>query len=273
MPFKPVSAVNYFGGKAHANRGVGRWIQSKLPRERKVLYVETHAGMLGVLLGRPESKREIANDLNGRVINWWRVVRTRYDEFLHYLTYTPFSEREYNEAVATIDDGDDLERAWKFHVVVAFSMFHADGQSGGFGITYSIDGGQKGGNSAKAQAVANRLEAIRERIINVQFLNRPAIKILRRIEKLEHAVVYVDPPYRNADTKTYAIDQQDYEETLDSLKRQTGRVAVSGYDDDWDALDWHRSEFATWATRRQGCEPSTEVLWTNYRPDIQEELM
>ena len=181
------------------------------------------------------------------------------------LDYTPCAQEEFDLARATIDEGSDIERAWKFHIVVSCSMFHGDGEgSGPFGVTYSLNGGVTAQNAHKMRILIDRLDDIKERLERVTFLNEPATKTLKRLERYDHAVVYVDPPYASATTAAYGVDQQDYEATLDTLKRQTGRVAVSGYNDDWDELGWHRHEFDTVGTMLGGSKPTTEVLWTNY---------
>ena len=264
---EPLSAISYFGGKKSTDPsgGVGRWVLSLLPADRRVVYVETHGGMIGCLLARQRSKREIVNDLNGRVINWWLHVRDHIDEFKHLLMYTPISEALFKEYRATIDEGTPIQHAMKFYLVVVASLFHGDGNSGGFSVKYGIQGGDVASGAA---AFVDRIEEVRQRIITVQFLCRPALALLQRLERVSHAVIYVDPPYRSATaTDTYAIVRHDYQETVQSLQRQTGRVAVSGYNDDWDILGkgWHRHEYPTHADQPDGVAmPRTEVLWTNY---------
>ena len=59
--------------------------------------------MAGVLLARAPVKTEILNDLNGRVVNWWRAVRDKPEEFGRLLEFTPFSRAEYEWGV--VGDG------------------------------------------------------------------------------------------------------------------------------------------------------------------------
>ena len=71
--------LKWVGGKSAASAlGTGKWITSLLPYDRT--YAEPFAGMCGVLLQRFPSAEEIVNDLDERVVNWWRVVRDRPDE-------------------------------------------------------------------------------------------------------------------------------------------------------------------------------------------------
>ncbi len=93
--------LSYYGGK----RGYGKaqWIASFLPHTPDSCYIEPFAGMAGVLLARAPVKTEILNDLNGRVVNWWRAVRDKPEEFGRLLEFTPFSRAEYEWGV--VGDG------------------------------------------------------------------------------------------------------------------------------------------------------------------------
>ena len=65
--------LSYYGGK----RGYGKakWIASFLPQTPDSCYIEPFAGMAGALLARQPIKREVVNDLNRRIVNWWQAVR------------------------------------------------------------------------------------------------------------------------------------------------------------------------------------------------------
>ena len=59
-------------------------------------------------------------------------------------------------------------------------------------------------------------------------------------------MVYVDPPYDNTiGTEGAYRHGVDRDALLDVLRVQRGRVAISGYGDEWDALGWERHEYET----------------------------
>ena len=70
-------ALGWVGGKSpFGAHKTGQWIASLLPPVGTTYtYIEPFAGMLGVMLQRPKHRREIANDLDGDLVNWWRAVR------------------------------------------------------------------------------------------------------------------------------------------------------------------------------------------------------
>ncbi len=119
-------SLPYYGGK----RGYGKaeWIAGLLPSEKDSCYLEPFAGMAGVLLARPAVKLEMLNDLNGRIINWWRMVRDCPDEFGYLVEHTPRSRNEFRWACAAVDDQalPDIRRALAFHILVSQSIHFGD---------------------------------------------------------------------------------------------------------------------------------------------------
>ena len=83
---------------------------------------------------------------------------------------------------------------------------------------------------------------------------------------MDDAVVYCDPPYRNADTSPYR-HVPDWTALEEVLRAQTGRVAVSGYGDDWDSLGWRSAELPSEVRVYTAGEMSkldrNEKLWMN----------
>ena len=278
MTYKPISALAYYGGKSSNgnNRGTGRFVSDLLPATTRCLYVEPYAGMLGVLLSRPPSSQEVANDLDNNIYNFWKVLRERWDDLERVVRLTPFHRTEFDNAVATLSEGDELERARKLYVKVSMSMHHGTGSAGGFALQYDSSSQRHRG------IFANRIDALRRRVEHTQFECRPAIELLDRFKDRDNAVIYADPPYKSVNsTDTYGVVRIDYAATLDLLRMQRGRVAISGYNDDWDELiadGWLRHELDTFTNTPTG--PGTnarlqrvEVCWTNYKPEGQVKLI
>ena len=77
----------YFGGK----RKVAQYVWSRLGDVKT--YIEPFCGSAAVLLNRPlpHTGREIINDLDGYVVNFWRALKAD-PEYLEYLMYYPSTE-------------------------------------------------------------------------------------------------------------------------------------------------------------------------------------
>lgn len=83
------------------------WILRHLPRHR--VYVEPFGGAASVLLRKPRSYAEIYNDLDGEVVNLFRVARDRGDELRRAIELTPFSRDEFTSSYHETPDA--LEQA------------------------------------------------------------------------------------------------------------------------------------------------------------------
>ena len=247
----------YYGGK----RGYGKaeWIASFLPHTRESCYIEPFAGMAGVLLARAPVKREILNDLNGRVINWWRAVRDEPEEFGRLLEFTPFSRAEYEWGLSAMDNESlpPLRRALAFHVVVDQAINHGDARRG-WKRTFSPIVG-----SMPLHGI-DTIAALWQRLRYVQLECQDACDLLDRVKDCDYTVIYVDPPYPTADTTVYAVRGVDWERLANLLMAQRGAVGVSGYGDEWDRLGWRRvTRPALRSQINGGSDAKLEVLWLN----------
>ena len=60
--------------------------------------------MAGALLARQPIKREVVNDLNRRIVNWWQAVRDAPEELGRLIDAMPASRAEYEWAVRNMDN-------------------------------------------------------------------------------------------------------------------------------------------------------------------------
>jgi site-specific DNA-adenine methylase len=82
-------------------------------------YVEPFAGGLSVLLANdPHGISECVNDLNGDLVNFWRVLQGEkpFAEFCHKVTAIPLCEAEWRQAI------DKLRRPCKRPVCVPHAL-------------------------------------------------------------------------------------------------------------------------------------------------------
>ena len=234
-------------------------------------YVEPFAGMLGVLLQRPRAAAELINDADGNLVAWWRAVRDTPDRLAHHLRYTPYARAEYVNATSVLrsDDATQLERAVAVHVVLYQ----------GIGRNLNATPGQWSrtrkpvDKTGYLEAVDAQIQSLAGRLRSVQIEHGDAVELLAWAGAEPSAIVYADPPYRGV-YRPYA-HAVDFDALEAVLRDCHARVAVSGYDDDWDALGWERHERATHtvpASRHAGRE-RVEVLWTNYAATAQERML
>jgi DNA adenine methylase len=256
----------YFGSKQTV---AGQIRDLFLPHDH---YVEPFAGSLAVLLAKTPAKLETVNDINGEIVNFWRIVRDFPEEFERQCLLTPFSRTEY-EMAKDVQGCTDMERARRFWIRVEQGFAHT-GSKTGWRFCYQ---GNNNNLDSRVWNHARRIPAVAGRIRNVQLENREAIDLIRDAGRYPGVLIYADPPYLGQvrETGQYVHEMQaeaEHRELADALADCKAMVALSGYDSDlYRELyrDWHRHEIVTQTgTARQGERFRTEILWVNYQPDL-----
>lgn len=120
MMTRPV--LRYPGGKYK----LAKWVISHFPGHE--FYVEPYGGAASVLMAKPRVQGEIYNDLDGDVVNVFRVLRdpNQAQELERVLRLTPFAYEEYKNAYEPCDD--PIERARRT-IFRSFASIGSDGVS------------------------------------------------------------------------------------------------------------------------------------------------
>lgn len=269
-PTRPL--LRWHGGKWR----LAPWIISHFPDHRT--YVEPFGGAGSVLLRKPRSYAEVYNDLDGDVVNLFRVLRgPRGAELREALDLTPFAREEFT--LANEPTEDPVERARRL-CVRSYMGFGSDGHNSGLrsGFRTGFRSNSNRSHTTPAHDWANypvALDAIVERLRGVVVENRHAIDVMRQHDTHD-TLHYLDPPYlpETRSTKSRKGGQQfhayahemsvaDHIGLLEVACALKGMVVISGYHSDLydDALaGWCRTERAALA---DGARPRTEVLWFN----------
>ncbi|HCA9762621.1 TPA: DNA adenine methylase [Klebsiella pneumoniae] len=257
-------AIRYHGGKFR----LAPWIIKQMPEH--VCYVEPFGGAAGVLLQKPRSYSEVYNDLDGEVVNLFRVLRNPElnQRLQDACRLTPYSRDEFCHAQAPATDS--VERARR--MVVRACM--------GFGSAAGI-GGNSGfrGDSKRKYATAahlwerypENLAALCQRLQGVIIENKDALSVMRAHDA-ETTLHYIDPPYvpetRVQGNRYYAHEMtvEGHEQLLAVARTMTGMVMISGYDAEVynDMLSgWAKTEKASRISAGRGTKVRTECLWLN----------
>lgn len=270
MATKTPGALRYFGGKAL----LAPWIISHFPPHE--CYVEPFGGGASVLLQKPPARYEVYNDGDGSVVNFFRVLRERPDEFLRAVALTPYAREEAERSCDPETDDPDgpldaVERARRFYVR-SWQTRHGAPSRGKLGWRYEkYCAGTNWGTTVCGQfARLDHFPDLAARLKAVQIEHDDALRVLARFDGPD-TLFYVDPPYVPA-TRTarwsvdaYAVemDADGHARLAESLRGLRGMVVLSGYDcaqyrEAFDAHGWTRRERLA---RVQSAEQRLEVLW------------
>lgn len=250
----------YYGGKQR----VADRIAALMPAHTS--YVEPYCGGLAVLMAKAPSKLETVNDLDGHLMNLWRVIRDQADEFARVCALTPHSRAEYLACSDITTEMSDVERARR--TWVRFVL----GRSGGFGKKgwrfYADPDATNTGMPGYLRGYVSRIHPAMERLQNVSLECRTALEVVREYGRSPNALLYVDPPYLGATRNSMGYrhempNESDHRELASALHDAAAAVLISGYPSPvYDELyaDWqtYTMRSTTGARSRR-----TEVIWSN----------
>jgi DNA adenine methylase len=245
------------------------WIIEHFPPHR--VYVEPFGGAASVLLSKPRSYGEVYNDLDGEVVNLFRVARDRGRELRRALALTPFSRDDY---VRALDErpSDPFEVA-RLMVVRCFMGFGSNANNRSVRSGFRANANRSGTTPAHDWTnLPHAYRSIVRRLQGVVVENKPAAAIIEQQDSAE-TLFYCDPPYVHASRAMdkmhghhgYAHEMTDaqHEELAAVLRSVRGMVVLSGYRSDLYARlygDWRSVEREALA---DGAAPRVEVLWFN----------
>lgn len=246
------------------------WIADQLPPHD--IYLEPFFGSGAVFFTKPESRLEVINDIDGQVVNFFKVCRDMPDELARALDLTPYARAEY-EAIqekAGRDEieltGDPLEDARRF----AVRCWMGTGTSLGERTGWKNDVSQTRAAIAKHTwaVLPERIAPIAARLKRAQIENADAVALVEKFNA-ENVLIYADPPYLGSTRRAGIYRHEmtaaaEHEKLLAALKAHRGPVVLSGYDNDLynTALQsWHKY---TATNRDTANNERLEVIWCNF---------
>jgi len=281
--YKPMTGpICWFGGK-----GVLSPMFAPYFPEHET-YVEPFGGGASVLFYKEPTKKEVYNDLNPGLVNFFRHLQDP-DSFRRIFSkaiFSPYAREEYYNFRDNWDKESDLvDQAYQWWLVGKQSF------SGHFGSSWSFSSNSGSKNKSMVLttsswiSVLNRFNKIHERFKNVIIENMDALDLLDKYDS-EGTWFYTDPPYLGTTRSggDYQYDFKDdvlHEKLLKKLCKVKGKVMLSGYPSElYDSLlkDWRKVEIpiacmSVGRTRSSGTRGTgtvtgkydrIEVLYMNY---------
>jgi DNA adenine methylase len=267
--------ISYYGGKQR----MASKIIPLIPKH--TVYVEPFAGGAAVLFKKPwpdvsnnNHYREVINDIDSRLINFYRVLRDPVlgNTLYAMLKLTGHSREEHQTARCHEYGSDTLKDAWAYYVNVTQSFGHE--LNAGWRTSK-----QACNESATWESKTGKLFAYTDRMRSIHIEHDDALNVIKRWDS-PHTFFYCDPPYPGTDCghyKGYTI--KDFEKLIATLNRCKGSFLLSNYDQDVTFPDdWTRHTFDTsmYVARDKTVDKKrTEIVWkrgntTPVRKEIQD---
>ena len=183
------SPLNWIGGKSNSCKKI---VELMPPH---FCYVEAFFGAGWIFFEKQQSKSECINDVNGELINFWKVIQKQSEEFIARSKYEMYSRELYDEYYVDFYSGahakmTNLERAFRFFCMVKEAFASKFGNVWGYGQSRN-----------QADAFFNEfklIDIVAERMKHVQIENRDFEKVIDGFDN-ETTLFVFDPPYVKAD--------------------------------------------------------------------------
>jgi DNA adenine methylase len=208
------SPITLIGGKSRLAKQIIKYFPDHS------CYCEPFAGGAQVFFRKPPSKVEVLNDLDGEIVNLYRVCQSHPEELMRCLRYHLIS-RQWFELIKRADPSSltDIQRASRFFYL----------QRAGFGgrmlnpnYGHVVHGSQRLGPGRFPFLI----EAAHRRLHNVQIECLPYEQIL---EKYDHTntLFYLDPPYLNRRYYRHNFAEKDFVTLASRLAKLRGTFVLS----------------------------------------------
>lgn len=252
--------IQYFGAKG----AIAERIADLMPSHAG--YVEPFCGSLAVLLAKRPAAQEVVNDLDQRLMTFWRMLRDRPEDLIRAAALTPHSRAEL-AAAQTLDGDTELELARQVWVMLTQGRSRTLQRTG-----WRFFAKPDRGGASFAQyigAYLDRLPAAAARIADVTLECRPALDVIEQYGAYVGNLLYVDPPYstetRMGGRYTHEMSRAEHVDLAAALNRCKATVMLSGYPSPlYDDLyaDWHQVSIST-TSGNATVRTAVEIIWCN----------
>jgi DNA adenine methylase len=206
--------IPWIGGK----RRLSKPIFDKFPAHE--CYVEVFCGAAAIFFEKEPSEVEVINDINGDLVNLYRVVQHHLEEFVRQFKWALSSRQIFEwEQKKVPETLTDIQRAARFFYLqkLAFGG-RVDGQNYGTATT--------SGPRLNLLRLEEDLSMAHLRLHGVHVENLPWEEIVRRYDR-PHTLFYMDPPYWQTEGYGVEFGFDNYRRMAEIAKSAAGSVLIS----------------------------------------------
>lgn len=206
--------IPWIGGK----RRLAELLISRFPPHS--CYVEVFAGGAAVYFARNPADVEVLNDVNGDLVNLYRVVRHHLEEFVRQFKWALSSRQVFEWTKVTRPETlTDIQRAARFFYLQQQSFGgRVDGQNWGTATTAP---------SINLLRIEENLSAAHLRLACGTYIEQ--LDWAACIERYDrpHTLFYLDPPYWQTEGYGVPFGWEQYELMAEKLRQIKGKAVVS----------------------------------------------
>jgi DNA adenine methylase len=213
--------ISYYGGK----QTMLKHMEPLIPAHK--VYTESFAGGAALYWAKKPAELEVLNDLNGNLINFYRVLKCHFNELKEKIETTLHSREIFDFASIVYDYPqffDPVTRAWALWV--KSKMGFASMLDGTFGYDKTTNSMAKKIDNSKHEFTIS----LQKRIEKTQIECTNALHVIESRD-CEDAFHFVDPPYINSDCGHYTdtFNLMNFEELLTLLATLKGKWMLTMY--------------------------------------------
>ena len=206
--------VPWIGGK----RRLAEPIFARFPAH--TCYVEAFCGAAAIFFTKEPSDVEVLNDINGELVNLYRVVQHHMEEFVRQFKWALSSrqvfEWEKQKVPATLTD---IQRAARFYYLQRLSF-------GGRVESQSFGTATTSGPRLNLLRIEEDLSQAHLRLHGALIENQPWDRIVERYDR-PHTFFYLDPPYWQTEGYGVEFGWEQYELMAERARTCQGAVLIS----------------------------------------------
>ena len=204
------------------------WIGGKRRLAKRILpifpahecYVEPFAGGAALFFLKDQSDVEVLNDINGELVNLYRVVKHHLEEFVRQFKWALISRQIYGWLKQTPEETlTDIQRAARFYYLQKMAF-------GGKVANQTFGTATTSAPRLNLLRIEEELSAAHLRLSRTYIEHLPWDECIRRYDR-PHSLFYLDPPYGGTEGYGVGFGLDQYARMASLAKSIKGKMVIS----------------------------------------------